>query len=148
MQAAGPVWAERWADLIVSDRASGRLQESHSEEAARVGTDSTTNSGCGGLVVGACSELLLPQHLALLVPRRSPWGGVAMCLSGSCLVFAVFMALGSVHEDRFSLGYMTVAFSHGNTQGHNPTRRKKKKQPRSLSSIWLVMNKRDGLKSD
>lgn len=48
VQAAGPVWAERWADLIVSDRASGRLQESHSEEAARVGTDGTTNSWCGG----------------------------------------------------------------------------------------------------
>lgn len=90
-----------------------------------MGTDGPANSWCGGPATGACSELLLLLHLALLTTTPlGPWGGFMMCLSCSCLVFVAFIAPDSLHEDTFSLGYLILAFSHGNTQGHNRIRSK------------------------
>ena len=45
-------------------------------------------------------------------------------VSYSCLVFVVFISLDSLHGGRFPLGYLSLAFSHGSTEGHNVTRRK------------------------
>ena len=122
-QAAGPVWAECWAHLIVSDGASGRLRGTPFIGSSPGGNRWYRKQPVRGLAAGTCSEPLLPLHLALLLPPHSPWGGVTVCLSCSCFC-CLHRALGSLHEDRFSLGYMILAFSHGNAQGHNPTRRK------------------------
>lgn len=141
------MWAECWADLIVSDRASGWLP-------GRPFRGSGLSCGrwhhqqlLWGLAADACSEgassdfCTPPPHPHPLSLGRAREGWCP----AFCLVFVVFISLASLHEGKFSLGYLILAFSHGNTQGHNPTRRK---TAQSLSSSWLVMNKRDGWKSD
>lgn len=122
--AAGPVWAERWADLMVPDRASGRLQGKPFRGSSPGGNRWHHKQLVWG-PAGACSEPLLrcpgpSWSPPLAVPGEASRGVCPALL----LFFAVFISLGSLHEDKFSLGCLILAFSHGNTQGHNPTRGK------------------------
>lgn len=80
----------------------------------------TAGGGVGGLQQAACSTPAY-SYFPALPPTVSGEGQDVSC---SCLVCVVFTSPGSLREGKFPLGDLILAFSHGNTQGHNPTRRK------------------------
>lgn len=79
-----------------------------------------------GVGVGDLQPAYAPSMPIATSPALTPLtvSGEGRDVSCSFLVCVVFISLGSLHEGKFSLGYLILAFSHGNTQGHNPTRRK------------------------